>query len=121
METNKITIEENGHVCVPENVRMSSHEIATLFDVYVQTANTHIKAVLKSGVIKTDISCPATATGNTILPDTYGLDMVIALAFRIHSSKTGILRQWLIRRVAAWFNPFSESVLIRLSKGHLYN
>lgn len=121
METNKITIGENGRVCVPENVRMSSHEIATLFDVYVQTANTHIKAVLKSGVIKTDISCPATATGNTILPDTYGLDMVITLAFRIHSSKTEIFRQWVIRRITSRLDPFPESLLIRLSKGHLYN
>lgn len=116
-----ITIEDTGRVCVPENVRMSSLEIAALFDVYQQTINTHIKAVLKSGVIKMDISCPATVAGNAILSDTYGLDMVIALAFRIHSSKTGIFRQWVIRRITARFDSVPKSLLIRLSKGDLYN
>lgn len=121
METNRITIGENGRVCVPENVRMSSHEIAALFEVYVQTVNGSIKAILKSGIVKPGISCPASVAGNTVLPDAYGLDMVIALAFRIHSSKTEIFRQWVIRRITFRLDPFPEPLLIRLSEGYSYN
>lgn len=121
METNKMTIGENGRVCVPENVRMSSHEIAALFEVYVQTVNGCIKAILKSGIVKPDISCPAAVAGNTVLPDAYGLDMVIALAFRIHSSKAEIFRQWVICKITSRLDPFPESLLIRLSEGYSYN
>ena len=85
---------ENGIVTVPQSgdIRMTAFEIAALFEVYVQTINSYVKVVLKSEVIRADISCPVTVTENILMPDVYGLDMITALAFRIHSPKAELLR-----------------------------
>ncbi len=102
MKTAIITI-ENGMVSVPQSgdVRMTAFEIAALFEVYVQTVNGGIKAILKSGIVKADISCPVTVTGNTLLPDVYGLDMIVALSFRIESRNVDVFRKWLMRKITA--------------------
>lgn len=119
MKREIITI-ENGLVSVPQSgeVRMTASEIAALFEVYVQTVHTNIKAVLKSGIVKTDVSCAVIVTGNTLMPDEYGLDMVTALAFRVHSPKAEMFREWVIRRITA--KP-SQTLVIPLSKSFLYN
>jgi len=79
MKREIITI-ENGIVFVLSsgNIRMTASEIASLFDVYVRTINDHTKAILKSGVIQADVSCPATVNRNTIMPDIYGIDIISA-------------------------------------------
>ena len=100
MKREIITIDD-GIVFMPLSgeVRMTAFEIASLFDVYVQTINNHTKAILKSGVIQADVSCPATLIGNTIIPDVYGLDMITALAFRIQSHKAEVFRSWTMRKM----------------------
>jgi len=116
-----IIIVENGLVSVPQSgeVRMSAFEIAALFEVYVQTVNAGIKTILKSGIVKADISCPVTVTRNTLMPDIYGLDMITALAFRVHSPKAEIFRDWVIRKITA--NPLPAKLIIQLSNRTLYN
>ncbi len=98
----KIITIENGVVSNPSSndIWMTQHEIATLFGVYIQTVNANIKAVLKSGVVKADISCPATVSGNIVLSEVYGLDMIIALAFRIQSRNADVMREWLMRKAS---------------------
>jgi hypothetical protein len=93
----------NGMVSIPQSseVRMTAFEIATLFEVYVQTVNGGIKTILKSGIVKADIPCPLIVTGNTLMPDIYGLDMIVALSFRIESRNADVLRKWLLRKVTA--------------------
>lgn len=120
MKKTIITI-EGGIVTVPQSgdIRMTAFEIAALFEVYVQTVNGAIKAVLKSGIVKADISRPLTVSGNTLLPDVYGLDMITALAFRIHSPKTEIFRDWIIRRITVY--PIPAELIILLSNKALYN
>ena len=112
---------ENGIVTVPQSgeVRMSAFEIAALFEVYVQTVNGGIKTILKSGIVKADIPCPVTVTGNILLPDIYGLDMITALAFRVRSPKAEIFRDWVIRRITA--NPLPTKLIVQLSNKALYN
>jgi hypothetical protein len=118
MERKIITI-ENGLVSVPQSeIRMTAVEIAALFEVYVRTINDQAKAILKSGVIKTVGSCTVTVTGNTIMPDVYGLDMITALAFWLHSPKAEMFREWVIRRITA--KP-SQTLMVPLSKRFLYN
>jgi hypothetical protein len=122
MKREIITI-EHGMVSVPQSgeVCMTVFEIASLFEVYTQTINAHIKALLESGVIRSDISCSATVTRNAIMPDFYRLDMIIALAFRVHSPKAGICREWVLHRITTHFNPLPLALFIQLSKGALYN
>lgn len=120
MKTAIITI-ENGMVSVPQSgdVRMTAFEIAALFEVYVRTINAGIKAVLKLGIVKADISRPVTVAGNILMPDVYGLDMITALAFRVHSPKAETFRNWVIRRITA--NPLPAKLIIQLSNKALYN
>jgi hypothetical protein len=119
MKREAITI-ENGLVSVPQSgeIRMTAFEIAALFEVYVRTIKDHAKAILKSGVIKTDDSYTAIVTGSSIMPDEYGLDMITTLAFKVHSPKAEIFREWVIRRMTA--KP-SQTLVVPLSKRFLYN
>ncbi len=97
-----ITI-ENGMVSIPQSgdVRMISFEIAALFEVYVRTIDAGIKTILKSGIVKADVSQPVTVIGNTLMPDVYGLDMIVALSFRIESRNAEVFRKWLMRKITA--------------------
>lgn len=119
MASRNITISSDGRIYLPDNVQMNPFEIATLFGVYVQTIKSNIKAILKSGAIKVDGSGAVSVDGSVLLPDSYGLDMITALAFRIHSPKAELLREWAIRRITA--NPLPAKLIIQLSDKIVYN
>lgn len=96
-----VTINGNGIVSVPDKVMMQDFEIAELFGVVIPTIRSNIRAILKTGIIAGNFTNGATLVGNNILPDYHGLDMVVALAFRIHSYNAGILRKWILQKVTA--------------------
>jgi hypothetical protein len=97
----KIITIKNGIVSVPQSgeIRMTASEIALLFDVCVREIYSHAKAIMKSGVIRVDVSVPAIVMGNSVMPDVYGLEMITALSFRIKSYKAEVFRNWLIKQV----------------------
>lgn len=99
MKDSKIKISDKGTVHVPGNVRMSITEIASLFDIYYQTAKRYIRAIEKSGIAKGDQSMSGTVEGAKIVCDYYGLDMIVAIAFHIQSKKAQIFREWLCNKV----------------------
>ena len=101
MERKLVEINENGNVFIPNNVQMRDFEIAELFGAMIPTIRSNVRAILKSGVVTIDTRYGGTVIGATLLPDYYGLDMIIALAFRIHSRNAGILRKWILRKVNA--------------------
>lgn len=98
MEGHKITISENGTVTITGPVQMTFFEIAELFGVFVQTIRSNVKAILKFGVAAADVTRGGTMDGNLILPDYCGLDMVVALSFRINSRNAGLFRQWILQK-----------------------
>lgn len=91
-----VTINGDGSVSVPDKVMMQDFEIAGLFGVMILTVRANIRTILKTGIVTGDLTNGATLVGNNILPDYYGLDMIMALAFRIHSPQAGILRRWIL-------------------------
>ena len=97
MNSSIITI-KNGKVFIPEKVSMRAFEIADLFGVYVQTVNANIKAIIKSGVVSPDTSGLVTSSGNIVVPFDFGLDMIVALAFRVQSHNAKVFREWLVRK-----------------------
>lgn len=101
----KITITDNGRIIMPSHVLMKPFEIAELFGVYVQTIHSNIRSILKSGVIRSGISQGMVMTGNLIVPEAYGLDMITALAFRIHSPNAEKFRIWVIINLGATYSP----------------
>jgi hypothetical protein len=100
-ERNTITISDSGVVTIPSEVRMTISEIADLFDIYYQTAKKHIRAIEKSGIAGGDEKMSCTVEGMKIYPDYYGLEMIIALAFRVQSHNAKIFREWIVSKTVA--------------------
>lgn len=100
MENRKIILSDNGIVTVPGETKMSISEIADLFGIYYQTAKRFIRDIEKSGVAGEDYSGSCTCEGSKIYPDYYGLEMVIAIAFRVRSANAEVMRKWLLRKIA---------------------
>lgn len=129
MKKTKITISDNGVITVPSvsdvssgqtqqtaPVLMRDFEIAELFGVYCQTIKANIRAILKSGVVAPDYTHGGTVIGNTIRPDYFGLDIITALAFRIHSKQTEIFRKWIMSKVSAKETQFPKTVLVQINR-----
>lgn len=110
MKREKITISDSGTVTVPDNVRMSLGEIADLFGIFYQTAKRHIRDIEKSGVASGDDSTSCAVEGQQVYPEYYGLEMTIAVTFRVQSRNTMLFREWVIQRVA---NQDITATLIR--------
>ena len=102
MKRATITMDEYGRVAVPSdaaNVWMSEMELVELFDVIAPTFRAAIRAVYKSGVlnpceVERHIKLP-----NGYFTDVYALPMVVALAFRINTSKAARVRNVLLERL----------------------
>ncbi len=102
MKRTTITMDEYGRVAVPSdaaNVWMSEMELVELFDVIAPTFRAAIRAVYKSGVlnpceVERHIKLP-----NGYFTDVYALPMVVALAFRINTSKAARVRNVLLERL----------------------
>lgn len=95
-----ITMTDNGIITVPNNVRMSIVEIADLFSIYCRTVKRYIRAIEKSGIAEGDYTMSCIADELKVYPEYYGLDIVIALAFRIQSKNAEIFREWVCRKSA---------------------
>jgi len=95
----KIITIENGIVTIPDSVGMSIAEVADLLDIYYQTAKRHIRSIEKSGIANSDDVTSCSVEGLTIYPDYYGLEMIIAVAFRVQSAKAKMFRRYIMRKI----------------------
>lgn len=98
MKREKITISDSGAVSVPDEVRMNIGEIANLFGIFYQTAKRYIRAIEKACVASGDYSMSCTVEGQKAYPEYYGLDMIIAVAYRVHSREADVFRKWIYHR-----------------------
>lgn len=93
-----IIMTDNGTVIVPSETKMSIAEIADLFGIYYQTAKRHIRTIEKSGIAGGDYTMICTVDGQKIYPEYYGLEMIIALAFRVQSKNAEMFRKSMTQR-----------------------
>ena len=114
MKREIINIANNGKVSVPANVQMRDFEIADLFGIIVPTVKVKTKQVLKDGVCRGDITNAGTVVGNSIIPDFYDLNMVVALAFRIQSVQAEIFRRWVLERMEPTNTTIQSPVFISI-------
>jgi hypothetical protein len=94
-----ITITDEGAVVVPDNlnrVRMTISEIAALLGIFYPTAKRHIRAIEKAGIAAGDYKMACIVDGNGVHPEYYGLDMVVAVAFRVKSWQADTSRRWMM-------------------------
>lgn len=119
MKREIITISENGVITIPSAttapILMRDFEIAELFGVYSPTIKAAIKAVLKSGAVAPDYTHGGVVIGKSLLPDYFGLDMVTAIAFRIHSPQAQAFRELALSRLNTVSKPISRPVIIQVS------
>lgn len=117
-----VTISDNGTVIVPANVQMRDFEIAELFGVMIPTIRSNIRAILKTNIVIADCTNGATLVGCNVVPDYHGLDMVVALAFRIQSAQTEVFRRWIMRKMMqSNMQPIYIGVSEMKAKDNFYN
>ena len=92
-----ITI-KNGIISVPASTEiwMTQHQLADLFQCFVAKINANIRAILKTGVLD-DANIYRTyhyKNGNSV--EEYGLEMIIALSFRIQSRNAKTFRKYIV-------------------------
>jgi len=100
----KITIDGTRVIVEPGpdgEVRLSRWELADLFGVYTAKITANIKAIIRSGAVKPSYNGPVTLMGDTLMPELVGMDMTIALAFRIDSAAADTFRKWVVRKAMA--------------------
>lgn len=101
MKNRRIIISDDGTVIVPDEVRMNMGEIADLFGIYYRTAKQHIRSIEKSGIATDDDTIGGSVERMNIYPDYYGLEMIIAIAFRVQSPKAAVFRKWIQEKVVS--------------------
>jgi hypothetical protein len=101
MKRETIIITDEGTIVVPDNpgmVRMTISEIANLLGIFYPTAKRHIREIEKSGIAEGDYKMTCTVGGNGLHPEYYGLEMIVAVAFRVKSWQADMFRRWLMER-----------------------
>lgn len=97
MERHIITLDENGMLHVPDvpgtAIWMGEPELVELFGVVAPTLRAVIKAVYKSGILSPGEAECHVRMADGVRMDVYGLPMVIALAFRLHTYGAKRLRE----------------------------
>lgn len=120
MKRNIVTISENGIITIPSAattpILMRDFEIAELFGISSPTVKVAIKAILKSGAVAPDYTHGGEVAGMSILPDYYGLDMITAIAFRIHSPQAQVFRELVLNRVSTGSKPTTVSLVIQVNE-----
>lgn len=119
MKRDVLTIDRDGKVTVPANVQMTDFEIAELFGVFTPKIKANIRSLLKSNICPGDYSNGGVVIGNTIYPKYYGLEMIIALSFRIDSANARVFREWMLKRIIS--NKIQQTLFISLPQSHISN
>ena len=116
MERAIITISESGRVNIPSNdVWMSEMELVELFGVIAPTLQSAIRAIYKSGTL-----CPVNSKRcDLATPKSwatfYNLEMVIALAFRLNTYETSLIRQKILESI---YQRKENGINLLISLGH---
>ncbi len=99
MNRDKITI-ENGIVSVPASAEiwMTQHQPADLFQCFVGKINANVRTILKTGVLDEANVCRTHYYKNGNSVEEYGLEMIIALSFRIQSRNAELFRKYIVKK-----------------------
>lgn len=89
-----------------EKIQLRSWQLAQLFGVYESAIRANVKAIIRTGIITSFTGCEVRQVGNILLPETCNLEMIIALAFRLHSPDAVKFRKWIIGKISSRINVF---------------
>lgn len=94
-----ITI-ENGIVSVPasDEIWMTQHQLADLFQCFVGKINANVRAILKTNVLDESNVCRTYHYKNGNSVEQYNPEMTTALAFRIKTGNAGLFRNFIMKK-----------------------
>jgi hypothetical protein len=95
--------------------------LAELFGVYYGTITANIKAIIRSGVVRPSFAGTVVQVGKTVLPECYDLEMIVALAFRLHSSAAERIRRYMVQRMTAGTSKPAPAIFLRYGVGAVVN
>ncbi len=103
------------------NIRLSRGQLAYLFGVYYGTITANIKAIIRSGAVWPSFEGTLIQVGKIILPMYYDMEMVIALAFRLHSPAAERIRRYVVQRIAAGTGKPAPTIFLSYGAGIVVN
>ncbi|MFR9543483.1 MAG: hypothetical protein SNH27_15710 [Rikenellaceae bacterium] len=116
MKREILTISESGAVNMPNNVQMSEFEIARLLGIMVPTVRGAIKRLLNGRQI---VDCSGgVVRGNRVVPEYFGLEVVIAIAMQVESYEADVFRKYIIQRIT---RSSTLPIYITLSNNQICN
>lgn len=124
----KITGEEIGKPIVEVKmvngtVWMFKHEIARLFDVYLQTVGNNFRSIFKSHLLREEEVTMElklkNERGNDIYVTYYNLEAIIFLSYRIDSRYAKAFRKWVMNALCEYnrMEKKPQEMLIVFSQG----
>ncbi|WP_278966326.1 protein-tyrosine kinase [Alistipes senegalensis] len=112
MRQGTISIENNTVNFNPDSdgdIWLAQFEIAHLFGVFVSAVSANIRAIYKSGALKEYETQRVEKIRDGCYLESYNMEMIIALAFRLRSRQTSVFRRWLTHR------PQSRMFVVKVS------
>ena len=111
MNTQPIVIEQ-GQVTIrltATGVWLTRHQIADLFGVFISAVGSNIRSILKNEILREEKVCRRKPNEANDFIELYNLEMITALAFRLHSQNAEWFREWVIEQatnpVILWKMP----------------
>ena len=114
-----ITISETGAVTMPTApVWMMQFEIADLFGVFSCNVRKTIRVIYKNNELNEADTMRYIRQPDGISYDVYNLEMVIAIAFRICSKESILLRRFVISEICAIKREAPITLLVSYGRGN---
>ena len=113
-----ITISETGVVIVPTApIWMTKFEIADMFGVFSYDIRKAIRAIYKNKELNEADTMRYIRQPDGISCDTYNLEMVVAVAFRICSKESILFRRFVISEICATKKGNPVTLFVSYGKG----
>ena len=114
-----ITISETGAVTMPTApVWMTMFEIANLFGVFSCDIRKAIHTIYKNKELNKYDTMKYIKQLDSISYDTYNIEMIIAIAFRVCSKESVLLRQFVISKISTATKETPITLFVSCSRGN---
>ena len=95
-----------------KNIQLKNWQLAQLFGVYESTIRAGVKAIIKNNTVKPDYHSILVQDGRILLPEAFGLDMIVALSFRIDSAEADKFQKWVIDKLTDCSNTKDKGFIL---------
>lgn len=119
MNRGTITISESGTVIIPTApVWMTKFEIADLFGVFSCDIRKAIHSIYKNKELEEVETRKYIKQPDSISYDVYNIEMIIAIAFRVCSRESVLLRQFIISKISTATKETPITLFVSCSRGN---